>query len=119
MSNSLNPDQVRHFDRPDLGPNCLQKLPADNISRQRVKVGMVFQKVNCVQVKQNSMRDVAFSINSHKIYRIDFFSHFFGFSTVTLEIFARVLFSRKFEDVFCFGIMLYLKLWACRDGLLT
>ena len=42
MSNSLELDQVRHFVRPDLGPNHLQKLPADNISRQRVKVGMVF-----------------------------------------------------------------------------
>ena len=25
-SNSLNPDQVRHFVRPDLGPKCFQKL---------------------------------------------------------------------------------------------
>ena len=24
-SNSLDPDQTRHFVRPDLGPNCLQK----------------------------------------------------------------------------------------------
>ena len=28
MSNSLHPDQARHFVRPDLGPNCLQKLSA-------------------------------------------------------------------------------------------
>ena len=25
MSNSLDPDQARHFVRPDLGPNCLQR----------------------------------------------------------------------------------------------
>ena len=25
MSNSLDPDQARHFVWPDLGPNCLQK----------------------------------------------------------------------------------------------
>ena len=25
VSNSLNPDQARHFVRPDLGPNCLRK----------------------------------------------------------------------------------------------
>ena len=29
MSNSLDPDQARHFVRPDLGPNCLQRLSAD------------------------------------------------------------------------------------------
>ena len=37
--NSLDPDQALHFDWPDLGPNCLQKLSKDNRShpsRQRV-----------------------------------------------------------------------------------
>ena len=36
MSNSLDPDQVQCFVGPDLGPNCLQKISADNTSRQRV-----------------------------------------------------------------------------------
>ena len=31
VSNSLDPDQARHFVRPNLGPNCLQKLSADNM----------------------------------------------------------------------------------------
>ena len=31
VSNSLDPDQARHFVGPDLGPNCLQRLSADNI----------------------------------------------------------------------------------------
>ena len=31
-SNSLDPDQAQHFDGPDLGPNCLQRLSADNKS---------------------------------------------------------------------------------------
>ena len=35
MSYSLDPDQARHF---DLGPNCLQKLLADDTSWQRVKI---------------------------------------------------------------------------------
>ena len=30
VSNSLDPDQARHFVRPDLGPNCLQRLSADD-----------------------------------------------------------------------------------------
>ena len=29
VSNSLDPDQVRHVVGPDLGPNCLQRLSAD------------------------------------------------------------------------------------------
>ena len=33
MSKSLDPDQARHFVGPDLGPNCLQMLSADNKSR--------------------------------------------------------------------------------------
>ena len=33
VSNSLDPDQAQHFDWPDLGPNCLQRLSADNTSR--------------------------------------------------------------------------------------
>ena len=36
MSNSLNSDQARQNVGPDLGPNCLQRLSADDTSRQRV-----------------------------------------------------------------------------------
>ena len=32
MSNSLDPDQARCFVGPDLGPNCLQRLSADDKS---------------------------------------------------------------------------------------
>ena len=35
MSNSLDSDQARRFVGPDLGPNCLQRLSADD-TRQRV-----------------------------------------------------------------------------------
>ena len=38
MSNSLDPDQDRHCVGPDLGPKSLQKLSADDTSRQRVKI---------------------------------------------------------------------------------
>ena len=30
VSNSLDPDQDRHYVSPDLGPNCLQRLSADD-----------------------------------------------------------------------------------------
>ena len=36
MSNSLDPDQARRFVGPDLGPNCLSRLSADDTGRQRV-----------------------------------------------------------------------------------
>ena len=36
MSNSLDLDQARHFVGPDLGPNCLQRLTADDTCRQSV-----------------------------------------------------------------------------------
>ena len=39
MSNSLDPDQARQFVGPDLGPNCLPRLSADDTSRQRVNGG--------------------------------------------------------------------------------
>ena len=32
MSNGLDPDQDQHSVGPDLGPNCLQRLPADDKS---------------------------------------------------------------------------------------
>ena len=35
MSNSLDPDQVGQDVRPDLGPNCLLMLSADDTSWQR------------------------------------------------------------------------------------
>ena len=37
VSKSLDPGQAHHFVGPDLGPNCLQRLSADNTCRQRVK----------------------------------------------------------------------------------
>ena len=33
VSNSLDPDQARQFVGPDLGPNCLQRLSAEDSSR--------------------------------------------------------------------------------------
>ena len=32
----MDSDQARRFVGPDLGPNCLQRLSADDTSRQRV-----------------------------------------------------------------------------------
>ena len=42
VSKSWDPDQVRHIVGPDLDPNCLQMLSADDTSRQRVQQDLVF-----------------------------------------------------------------------------
>ena len=34
-SNSLDPDPAQHFVRPDLDPNCLQRLSTDDTSKKR------------------------------------------------------------------------------------
>ena len=54
--NSLDTDQAQHFVGPDLGPNCLQKLSADDTSRQTV--GMVFVKVNNCHEMKSSIKPV-------------------------------------------------------------
>ena len=46
VSNSLDPDQAGLFIGPDLSPNCLQKISADNISRQRVINSTILDKCN-------------------------------------------------------------------------
>ena len=46
MSNSLDPDQARRFVGPDLGPNCLPRLSADDTGRQRVNEP--YQKKICL-----------------------------------------------------------------------
>ena len=38
VSDSLDPNQTGHFVGPDLNPNYLQNLLADNTSRQRVNL---------------------------------------------------------------------------------
>ena len=38
VSNNLDPDQARHFVRPDLGPYCLQRLSTDDDCWQRLNL---------------------------------------------------------------------------------
>ena len=42
LSNRLDQDQARHLVGPDLGPNCLQRISADDTSRQTVKPTLDF-----------------------------------------------------------------------------
>ena len=45
MSNNFDPDQARHFVGPDLGPNCLQRISAEDNRKQSIKVSVVCGKV--------------------------------------------------------------------------
>ena len=54
VSNSLDPDQARPYVWPDLGPNCLQRLSADDTSRQRDRLVCTYKKMDfSVQSKQS------------------------------------------------------------------
>ena len=44
MSNGLDPEQAQCFDRPDLDPNCLPRLSAEDNSRQRADQLLIYQK---------------------------------------------------------------------------
>ena len=45
MSNSLDPDQARHFVGPDLGSNCLQRLLADNkFADKELSINCIYPK---------------------------------------------------------------------------
>ena len=50
VSNSLDPDQARHYAGPDLVSNCLQKLSADNATRGKELVGV---EIHGAQKKSN------------------------------------------------------------------
>ena len=75
MSNNLDPDQAGHLVGPYLGSNWLQRSLADDTSRQRVEVGVVFRWVNWVASQDSFSADpgVASSIlaQSHTFVVID------------------------------------------------
>ena len=48
MSNILDPDQARRFVGPDLGPNCLPRLSADDTRINTIKSEeSLMNKENC------------------------------------------------------------------------
>ena len=52
MSNSLDPDQARCSVGPDLDPNCLQMLSADDTYRQTVKIQCTCDSYNSRECTQ-------------------------------------------------------------------
>ena len=47
VSTTLDPGHTRRFVGPDLGPNCLQMISADDTSRQQVKCPVVAVLTYC------------------------------------------------------------------------
>ena len=43
VTNNLDPDQARHFVGPYLGPNCLQRLSAEDSGRQIVHRSIILK----------------------------------------------------------------------------
>ena len=41
VSNSLDPDQAQHFVGSDLGPNCLQRLSAEDIKQVKTALHVI------------------------------------------------------------------------------
>ena len=65
MSNILDPDQDRHCVGPDLGPNCLQRLSADDGKSiawkelglvHHLELGKILQDIRTVDKRANNMR---------------------------------------------------------------
>ena len=57
ISESMVSDQAQHLIGPDIDPNCLQRLSADNSFRQRVKYSSVsnFSRKAVKLVKMNNL----------------------------------------------------------------
>ena len=58
VSNSLDPDQARHFVGPDLGPNCLQRSSAEKATLKAVDYSLtkgrrtLFILMDCPMIHQ-------------------------------------------------------------------
>ena len=57
MANSLYPDQAQRFFEPDVGPNCLPRLLADDTGRKRVYI-KPSQKLH-LQIQKGMLHGVA------------------------------------------------------------
>ena len=66
VSNRFDPDQVQPFVGPDLGPNCLQRLSADDTSRQRVKGGFCIIAIRItLNLETSQFREIKTLAKSH------------------------------------------------------
>ena len=48
VSNSLDPDHAQNFDVSVPSPNCFEALSTYDNCGQRIRLGVAFEKVNCL-----------------------------------------------------------------------
>ena len=70
MSNSLDPDQARRIVGPDLGPNSLPRLSADDTGRQRVKTKSIYMVLIPNELRHKKTCLQGFSTRSHTKWAI-------------------------------------------------
>ena len=64
MSNSYDPDQAQHFVGPDLGPNCMQKLLADDkkvkkdVNKLSVGANNIYVELSFLVKLSNTVADI-------------------------------------------------------------
>ena len=71
MPNCSDPDQAQQFVRPDLGPNCLQRLSVDETGSQKVKAAiyeMVIRYKGGPQIRVCSKKNKKKFLFSNKTY---------------------------------------------------
>ena len=70
MSNNLDPDQAPHYVGPDLGPNCLQRLSADNKSCLAGKELNTHQLVDTTFWLKPCLKLISFGFNFFHLARV-------------------------------------------------
>ena len=66
MSNSLDPDQAQHFVGTDQGPNCLQRLSAEDISTKEL-ITSVFNPERAIGPFKRQLVQVQMSSEAEKV----------------------------------------------------
>ena len=69
VSNSLDPDQARQNVGPDLGPNCMQRLSADDTGRQKAMRNISEPLTFIRNYFNNIRRNISISSYYYIIYR--------------------------------------------------
>ena len=67
VSNRSDSAQAQQNVGPDLGPNCLQKLSADDTSRQRVKTTLSFSRRHSICIEFLAYQKGVQTIPSHPL----------------------------------------------------
>ena len=80
VSKSLNQDRARRFDGPNLDPNCLQQLLADDTSKQGVKPHSMLGNVHCSCTHHRR------TVCQNQIYFFRKSYHFFDFQTIEITL---------------------------------